>query len=162
MDLRKVVEAEPSLKGTVFEDLFEIMQDGKFAEVGEPEPVKPGEEVIGEMNKLERALYTMSCKYGEIVESFAARAEEACKKCACKDEDKAACTLSREHDLSANRFETVRKLMWGCIKQRLSEKDKSGSSAMAIRTGGQIVLVFKNEDDPRHNLLGALFLRGLL
>lgn len=157
MDLMEVVKAEPSLQGTLIADLLEIMQGGEFAEVDEP--VKPGEEVIDEMTKLERALYTLYDKYTEAKNDLVVRAKETCDKCACREADKATCKLSQEIKLAAGRFETVHKLMWGSIEQRLAEKDKPGSTGKGIRTGGQIVLMFEKQQRGL-DLLGAILLGG--
>jgi len=137
------------LKGTFIEDLFEAMQN---CEDGVPdEPVADGELVVGEMNELEKALYSLLGKYGEIERGIVNRFCGEGTPIKLEEEP----SLKAQLGSCQSRFKIANKLMWENIGTRLAYQDTSLSTGWGVRSDGQIVLIF-GDNGHDHNPLDAL------
>lgn len=158
MNLLQVAES-PVLKGTFIEELFETIQAGKFVD---PEVrLKPGDQVVGEMNDLERALYALSGKYVKTERALTNRLSGRGEPYSSEEMAQMKADLAR----CRGRSKVAGALLWANIEERFAGRDKSESTGWGVRSGHQVVLTFG--DDHEHEdflkaLLGLSLLRGTM
>lgn len=75
MDLLKVIEENPSLKGSFIEEVFTAMQEGKVN--NNLPPLHNDREVIGKMNRYEIALHFISKKNYDLMRKEEKKLERA-------------------------------------------------------------------------------------
>ncbi|MGD0328227.1 MAG: hypothetical protein ABSB00_00735 [Minisyncoccia bacterium] len=142
-----------ALKGTFIEELFEAMRSGQFTDI--MKQVAPGEKVVGEMNELERALYSLCEKYAateeKIVNRFHRRRIEPL-------DSKERAKLDTELESCRSRYKIADNLVRENIRTRFAKFDEANSTGLAMRHGHQIVLTY--DDNGRRDFFEAVL--GLL
>lgn len=147
MDLMRIISETPALQGTFVEDLFGVMQDGSVADV--PEQLEPGEQIVGEMNELEKALHYLRSWHADQGKLIHARLQEIHKKVACGDVElnpQETADIERQLAHHIGCCQAADKLLWANIEKRLVEKDDPKSIGWGIRAGHKIVLRFDDEN----------------
>ncbi len=154
--LQRVIQETPTLKGTFIEELFEVMRNGQF--VSPNGPVANGERIVGEMNELEKALYYLHCKYGEIANRIRSHFLEEGELISAEERF----ALETQFACYRRRFEIATKLMWDSIETRLADQDSQLSTAWGVRSNGQIVLMFGDQSRNPHEEMLNLFLSKMM
>lgn len=159
MNVMQIVQETAALKGTFIEELFEAMQNGQL---GSPdEPVADGERVVGEMNELEKALYSLVRKYGETERGIVNRFRGKGKSISSKEKP----ALEAQLESCRSRFQVASKLMWENIETRLAGQKTPLSTGWGVRLDGQIVLMFGdsgNDRNPLGDLLGLALMERMM
>ncbi len=109
---------EKEIRGSLLEEILLVMESGEFEDVGEP--AEEDEKPIGEMNNLEKALFTVR---GGNQQKFKAAIEE----------DRLAAAVF--HDAA----DTAQKMMWQNIRKRLVSAGED-ISHLGIREGWKLVI----------------------
>lgn len=107
------------------------------------EPVGPTENVVGEMNELEKTLFTFVCL-----------APEKCKEFHSRN------STSEEALAHIQYHESVKladKMLWVSIRSRYPEPLEA--SGMGIRKGFVIVEKYEQEESQRENIINKIFMR---
>ncbi len=115
----------PNLENTFLSDLLQTIENGYVYE-GEMEEVEEGEEIVGEMNDLEKALNFLRHKYNEVGAEAEAHLHDNPKE---KIKEAATCF---------SRGEIADGLMWDSIRSRLGEDDKP-MVVYSIKSGHKII-----------------------
>lgn len=126
-----LIRSDEDLKGTLLQDLFEVMDSGDFIE---PEnPVTEEETVIGEMTGLEKALYTL-------VETRNKPFSEHCAH-GCEE-----CPPEKIFEIHGERefLQNLINIMWHSIKGRIPAAKKA--SAIGVRKDFAVVAMPEPED----------------
>jgi hypothetical protein len=119
--------------GTFLGEVAKILAKGKFTEPDEP--VAEGEEVIGEMTLLEKAVF-------HLVDAQMKEAQKICEGCDDTEEDKQSERCRGLQRLTA-RLKILSELRWALIRERL----RIASDSIGVRQGYKIVkLPAKKED----------------
>jgi len=127
---KKIVKSKSNGKGiwagTFLEEVEEVLRSKKLSLPG-LSPVKPGEEPIGKMTKLEKALKLLST----------AKIEEAkaiCATCSHSPEEQKSAACKRVTNLK-DKARIFRNMAWELVEDRL----KCHEDSLAIREKDQIV-----------------------
>ncbi len=135
MNLLQAVRKEPALKDTFIEDLFEAMEDGSTYD--SMPGVADGEKVIGEMNKLEKALDYLRQRHGKEEEGIISRLREKVGPYNLKKEKKLIVRLKS----CQCRRQAAENLMWENILTRFADELAEEDTHLGVRSGHQIVKI---------------------
>lgn len=165
-----LVEEIPALKDSIIKELFQIMLSGEEPVI--EEELKPGEEVIGEMNDLEKGLMVLCNQYADIEKSLvdqlrsAFENDEEIKK---PDEFK---KMETKLEKTRGRFKVLRKFLWKSIQENNPNVDKNNACGLVARSGFKIatmprkssaddlVDILKKEEGAIHSM--AEFIEGMM
>lgn len=129
--------------GTFLDELMEILAKGEFVE---PKyPVAEGEEIIGEMTPLDKALRHLMNAKGEKINRI-------CEDCGHTEDDQKS-DKCRDRYILKRQFDALEELRWALIIARLNV-----AGTIGIRQNYKIVKVPEEETKPSPD--GALLIIG--
>lgn len=138
MDLSKL--NPEAFKGTLFDQIFEVMNSGDYSVIeGDPDP---GEEVIGTMTELEKALYTVAIKNITRAQEVAARLDGKGKPFSSEELPQ----LRREYYACKLRMVAAKEMLWSAIKERLHECELPDNFGIGVRGDFCIVMMTRPSD----------------
>jgi len=133
MDLTEIAEL-PDFKGTFFADIFATLVAGEFIEEQDKVDAKAGEKILGKINSLERAIWTLMIKQGKLCESLYNRLKGDGDHQQVKDNAEKE-SFSREYYVASKRHKIFHGLFWTMIRERFDPDGKSENNTLGVRAG---------------------------